>query len=730
VSKLVVIGNGPSLKGFDFTRLNGVATLGMNAAYRYWDQIDWYPTIYTCMDDKVTQTHHQHIKRLIDEGRIKYFFLTRFMLDYYPELKYDARIFFLEQFNENHKYQARKYDLNLIESPFFKSSTPAKITTGSCAVRFGCFLGYTSISIIGVDLEYQEVIQGVSRREGIGLEITQKITNNPNYFFDGYQEAGDSFNIPNPAHLGDLHFDVFKILADDLRSLFWPVSLYNSNRNSKLFQKDVFQYKELDEFLARPAATPAVRPAAAGHIGDIRILVLDPTHIGHQSATGQIKSLFFRDASPAQVAQICVKFDGSGICGAIGLERINANDFTPFASQGEIIAFAQDFAPDVIYYRPIDSVLLHETACALKEQLDIPVVSHLMDDWVLRHKDAGASEFRQWEERMLGIVSMSSELLAISQKMADAYGVRYGGKWQVLANGIDLKSYPLPEKASRTKKIIRYMGGAAEDMNYSAIVQFAKTIEHNKKLASQFTFEIYTMPWYIKSLGKALDGFKTCQILELVEVERYGEILRSADALLITYNFDSTTEKYVSLSMANKMPECLASGVPVIAYGPSTIATIELLEKYGLAHVVNQEDATHLEKVLTVLASNSPITQTIAQRARSFAAHFLSADAVVAKFNQALLAACATSAGSTDGRRALTHDILDAEEQLTPQNLSLQYANECLANGLYARALAIYFKILPQLEFMRTSIEFNISLAFRRLGYGHIDPGVIRSRFL
>ncbi len=40
----IVMGNGPSLKGFDFTRLNGVTTLGMNAAYRYWDQIGWYPT--------------------------------------------------------------------------------------------------------------------------------------------------------------------------------------------------------------------------------------------------------------------------------------------------------------------------------------------------------------------------------------------------------------------------------------------------------------------------------------------------------------------------------------------------------------------------------------------------------------------------------------------------------------------------------------------------------------
>lgn len=730
MSKLVVIGNGPSLKGFDFSKLNGVATLGMNAAYRYWDQIGWYPTIYVCMDDKVTQTHHVHIKRLVDDGRIKYFFLTRFMLDLYPELKYDSRIFFLEQFHRRHKHFIEKYELPSTESIFFNSSEPTKITTGASAVRFGCFLGYTSISIIGVDLEYQEIGEGVMRHEGIGLEITQKITNNPNYFFDGYQQAGDSFNIPNPAHMGDLHFDVFKILADDQRARSWPVSIYNSNRKSKLFQQEVFQYKELDDFLGQPATAQAMHPATERRIGDLRILVLDPTHIGHQSATGQIKSLFFRDASPAQVAQICVKFDGSGISGAMGLERIAANDFTPFTSLAEIIAFARDFAPDVIYYRPIDSVLLYDTACALKKQLDVPVVAHVMDDWVLRHKNDGAGGFRKWEERMLGIVGISSKLLAISQKMADAYGVRYGGEWQVLANGIDLKAYPIPTQTKRDKKIIRYMGGAAEDMNFQSIVEFAKAIEHNQRLSKQFIFEIYTMPWYIKSLGKALEGFKTCKILPLVTGDKYGEVLQTADGLLIAYNFDSTTEKYVSLSMANKMPECLASGVPVIAYGPSTIATIALLEKYGLAQVVNQAKTTQLETTLTRLASGPPVIQTITQRARSFAGHFLSAEAVVAKFDQTLLAACVASREPMNSVQTLTHDILDAEEQLTPQDLSLHHANECLANGLYARAIVIYFKILPQLEFMRDSIEFNISLALRRLGYGHIDPGVIRSRHL
>ena len=47
---LVVLGNGPSLEGFDFARLRPFDVIGMNAAYRYWDEIGWYPTYYICLD--------------------------------------------------------------------------------------------------------------------------------------------------------------------------------------------------------------------------------------------------------------------------------------------------------------------------------------------------------------------------------------------------------------------------------------------------------------------------------------------------------------------------------------------------------------------------------------------------------------------------------------------------------------------------------------------------------
>ena len=81
----VVMGNGPSLKGFDFKRLQGVASLGMNAAYRYWDEIDWYPSYYACLDDQMIESHHHQIYRLWQEGRIEQFFVHSSFFKHHPD---------------------------------------------------------------------------------------------------------------------------------------------------------------------------------------------------------------------------------------------------------------------------------------------------------------------------------------------------------------------------------------------------------------------------------------------------------------------------------------------------------------------------------------------------------------------------------------------------------------------------------------------------------------------
>ena len=48
IRPVVIIGNGPSIRGFDFSRLDGIDTIAMNGFYKVSQSTGWLPKIYCC----------------------------------------------------------------------------------------------------------------------------------------------------------------------------------------------------------------------------------------------------------------------------------------------------------------------------------------------------------------------------------------------------------------------------------------------------------------------------------------------------------------------------------------------------------------------------------------------------------------------------------------------------------------------------------------------------------
>ncbi len=178
-----VLGNGPSLREFDFSQLAGFDTIGMNAAYRHWDRINWYPTIYACMDTVVIKSHAHEIDRLIRERRsngIRVFFLRRAILELCPHLEDEPSVVFFEDV---------QHTSDLLDT--------GMITTGSLSALFGGFMGFDRVALLGIDCNYVEKLPEATPGDGHQLVIEKTPDHNPNYFFDDYQQAGDLYNIPN-----------------------------------------------------------------------------------------------------------------------------------------------------------------------------------------------------------------------------------------------------------------------------------------------------------------------------------------------------------------------------------------------------------------------------------------------------------------------------------------------------------------------------------------------------
>lgn len=261
---IFIMGNGPSLRGFEFSRLNGTDTLGMNAAFRYWERIEWRPTHYACLDDALIDTHKEAILGLIEEGEIRSFCLSGRMLDHFPELAARSNIRFLDSYVPFwHAERGAKYGLELVDSPFFRTRFPNLLTTGSYSLRFAAELGYQRIVLLGIDLDYLPLPEA-EPVDGLRLIVTETPSENPNYFFDDYQQAGDEFHVPNPQdHDEELHVAAFAAVRNDFEAEGLDVRILNSNPASRLSRDGILPYSSLRSLLEEPALGAVVVPLTA-----------------------------------------------------------------------------------------------------------------------------------------------------------------------------------------------------------------------------------------------------------------------------------------------------------------------------------------------------------------------------------------------------------------------------------------------------------------------------------
>ncbi|MFN4024858.1 MAG: hypothetical protein ACK4MQ_08495 [Hyphomonas sp.] len=261
---IFVIGNGPSLRGFDFGRLSGAETLGMNAAFRFWERIGWRPTHYACLDDALIDTHKDAILSLIEEGEIRSFCLSGRILDHFPELSGRPNIRFLDSYVPFwHAERGQKYGLELLDSPFFRTRFPDLLTTGAYSLRFAAELGYQRIALLGVDLDYVPLAEA-EPVNGLRLVVTETPSENPNYFFDDYQQVGDEFHVPNPeSHDEELHVAAFAAVRDDFEAEGLDISILNSNPASRLSREGILPFASLRSLLGEPTLGAVVVPLTA-----------------------------------------------------------------------------------------------------------------------------------------------------------------------------------------------------------------------------------------------------------------------------------------------------------------------------------------------------------------------------------------------------------------------------------------------------------------------------------
>ena len=145
-----IIGNGPSLRVEDLNRLKGEYTFAANRIYRLYENTDWRPTYWMCVDPYLIRDDHRCIYKL--EG-VR--FVSDELLLYNVQTQPDLYLIYNEQ-----PFYIKKYSGNNPISFSFDCSR--KLCAGETvtynAIQMAVYMGFTKIYLIGVDHSYSHVL--------------------------------------------------------------------------------------------------------------------------------------------------------------------------------------------------------------------------------------------------------------------------------------------------------------------------------------------------------------------------------------------------------------------------------------------------------------------------------------------------------------------------------------------------------------------------------------------
>jgi len=177
--------NGRSLKGVDFSLFAGIDTFGMNMAFRYYVENDWYPTYYGSFDYNTNDRNSQALIDLMSaDNPIKRFFFIR---DF-------SRFGNFDRFTHINLDDS-KVGWNDKETSFNRFYSFGNTGTNVCSAAV-C-MGYNNIILLGADNTHEEFYKGSRRTTGNLRVMEETPDHNPCYWLDNYFRKGDVFNAPN-----------------------------------------------------------------------------------------------------------------------------------------------------------------------------------------------------------------------------------------------------------------------------------------------------------------------------------------------------------------------------------------------------------------------------------------------------------------------------------------------------------------------------------------------------
>lgn len=298
--------------------------------------------------------------------------------------------------------------------------------------------------------------------------------------------------------------------------------------------------------------------------------------------------------------------------------------------------WVDDFNPDVIYAQSTsrEGTLF---CIAVQEYLQKPMVYHQMDDWPELVGKRGFMKgywARKIDTEFKQLISQTHLPMAICDYMAEEYLNRYGRKFITFHNPISVDFWKKGQRNSyelSQSPTLLYAGriGLGIDNSLKAIASAVDLVNGELGLSLKFKIQAFAPPSWLKD-------YKCTTHQGFVDYEELPYVFGGADFMVLPYDFDPESLRYIKYSMPTKASEYMVSGTPILIYSPQDTALVQYAQKEEWAAVVTDNSTTHLVEKIKELVKNKSLREKLALTAKNLAEERHNTDIVARNFQKVI----------------------------------------------------------------------------------------------
>jgi len=244
----------------------------------------------------------------------------------------------------------------------------------------------------------------------------------------------------------------------------------------------------------------------------------------------------------------------------------------------DLKAWLAEQKPTCIFAAPGGAKFLYNFALRIAADWQIPIVTYLCDEFYFVKKPVGILEtlcLRLLRRKMESLMVRTAHLVTISPELEEVYRDRFLVPATVLMTGASIPMAAEANVPGRPTEISYF--GNVRCNRYVSLADIGRELDAiNREKGTNYRLKIYTAEQDFQILC-VLKNYESIDLCGFLSGRDFTEALMGAQLLLHVEAFDPESMDMVKHSVSTKIADSLASGIPLLAYGPADIASMKHL---------------------------------------------------------------------------------------------------------------------------------------------------------